>query len=162
MWLKGINTADDARRAVDLGVDVVYVSNHGGRQLDHSRGCIDALPEVAAAVDRRVPIVVDGGFMRGTDIIKALARGATAVGVGRLEALAMAAGGAAAVTRALELLEVEIRTNMALLGVRSVEELNPCVARTGDRRSSRRTCCRRFRCWMKGTEQRWRKFGRGS
>ena len=125
MWLKGINTADDARRAVDHGVDVVYVSNHGGRQLDHGRGCIDALPEVAAAVDRRVPIVVDGGFMRGTDIIKALARGATAVGVGRLEALAMAAGGASAVTRALELLEVEIRTNMALLGVRSVEELNP-------------------------------------
>ncbi len=125
LWLKGINTADDARRAVEHGVDVVYVSNHGGRQLDHGRGCIDALPEVAAAVDGRVPIVVDGGFMRGTDVIKALARGATAVGVGRLEALAMAAGGAAAVTRALELLEVEIRTNMALLGVRSVEELNP-------------------------------------
>jgi len=125
LWLKGVNSADDARRAVDHGVDVVYVSNHGGRQLDHGRGCIDALPEVAAAVDRRVPIVVDGGFMRGTDVIKGLARGATAVGVGRLEALAMAAGGAPAVTRALELLEVEIRTNMALLGVRSVSELNP-------------------------------------
>ncbi len=96
LWLKGINTAEDARRAVELGVDVVYVSNHGGRQLDHGRGCIDALPEVAAAVDRRVPVVVDGGFMRGTDIIKGLARGATAVGVGRLEAMAMAAGGAAA------------------------------------------------------------------
>jgi glycolate oxidase len=125
LWLKGINTAEDARRAVDLGVDVVYVSNHGGRQLDHGRGCIDALPEVAAAVDGRVPVVVDGGFMRGTDVIKGLARGATAVGVGRLEALAMAAGGAAAVTRALELLEVEIRTNMALLGARSVAELEP-------------------------------------
>jgi len=125
LWLKGINTAEDARRAVDLGVDVVYVSNHGGRQLDHGRGCIDALPEVAAAVDRRVPVVVDGGFMRGTDVIKGLARGATAVGTGRLEALAMAAGGAPAVVRALELLEVEIRTNMALLGVRSVEELTP-------------------------------------
>lgn len=125
LWLKGINTADDARRAVDLGVDVVYVSNHGGRQLDHSRACIDALPEVAAAVDRRVPVVVDGGFMRGTDVIKGLARGATAVGTGRLEALAMAAGGAAAVVRALELLEIEIRTNMALLGARSVEELTP-------------------------------------
>jgi len=124
LWLKGINTADDARRAVDCGADVVYVSNHGGRQLDHGRGCIDALPEVAAAVDRRVPIVVDGGFMRGTDVIKGLARGATAVGVGRLEALAMAAGGAAAVQRALELLEIEIRTNMGLLGVRNVGELN--------------------------------------
>jgi isopentenyl diphosphate isomerase/L-lactate dehydrogenase-like FMN-dependent dehydrogenase len=127
LWLKGINTAQDARRAVDLGVDVVYVSNHGGRQLDHSRGCIDALPEVAAAVDGRVPVVVDGGFMRGTDVIKGLARGATAVGTGRLEALAMAAGGAAAVTRALELLEIEIRTNMALLGVRSVAELTPAL-----------------------------------
>ena len=139
MWLKGINTADDARRAVDHGVDVVYVSNHGGRQLDHGRGCIDALPEVAAAVDRRVPIVVDGGFMRGTDVIKGLARGATAVGVGRLEALAMAAGGAPAVTRALELLEVEIRTNMALLGVRSVEELEPLRTRVGyaDRNAAR-------------------------
>jgi len=125
LWLKGINTADDARRAVDHGVDVIYVSNHGGRQLDHGRGCLDALPEVAAAVDRRVPIVVDGGFMRGTDVIKGLARGATAVGIGRLEALAMAAGGAAVLTRALELLEVEIRTNMGLLGVRNVAELNP-------------------------------------
>ena len=139
LWLKGINTADDARRAVDHGVDVVYVSNHGGRQLDHGRGCLDALPEVAAAVDRRVPIVVDGGFMRGTDVIKGLARGATAVGVGRLEALAMAAGGAPAVTRALELLEVEIRTNMALLGVRSVAELNPSYLepRNADRNAAR-------------------------
>ena len=72
-----------------------------------------------------MPVVVDGGFMRGTDVIKGLARGATAVAVGRLEALAMAAGGAAGVARALELLEVEIRTNMALLGVRSVAELGP-------------------------------------
>jgi isopentenyl diphosphate isomerase/L-lactate dehydrogenase-like FMN-dependent dehydrogenase len=124
LWLKGINAADDARRAVDCGADVVYVSNHGGRQLDHGRGCIDALSEVAEAVDGRAPIVVDGGFMRGTDVIKGLARGATAVGVGRLEALAMAAGGAAAVQRALELLEIEIRTNMGLLGARNVGELN--------------------------------------
>ncbi len=125
LWLKGINVADDARRAVDLGVDVVYVSNHGGRQLDHGRGCIDALPEVTAAVAGRVPVVVDGGFMRGTDVIKGVARGATAVGIGRLEALAMAAGGAEALTRALELLEIEIRTNMGLLGVSRVAELTP-------------------------------------
>ncbi len=124
LWLKGINRGDDARRALDHGVDVIYVSNHGGRQLDHGRGCIDALAEVAAAVERRAPIVVDGGFMRGTDVIKGLARGATAVGVGRLEALAMAAGGAAGVMRALELLELEIRTNMGLLGVSGVEELD--------------------------------------
>jgi isopentenyl diphosphate isomerase/L-lactate dehydrogenase-like FMN-dependent dehydrogenase len=124
LWLKGINTADDARHAVELGADVVYVSNHGGRQLDHGRGCIDALPEVAAAVAHRVPVLVDGGFMRGTDILKGLARGASAVGVGRLEALAMAAGGAPAVTCMLELLEIEIRTSMALLGVRALAELN--------------------------------------
>ena len=124
LWLKGINRGDDARRAVDAGVDVVYVSNHGGRQLDHGRGCLDALPEVVAAVDGRVPVVVDGGFMRGTDIIKGVARGATAVGVGRLEALAMAAGGAAGVERMLEILEIEIRTNMALLGVDALSELS--------------------------------------
>jgi isopentenyl diphosphate isomerase/L-lactate dehydrogenase-like FMN-dependent dehydrogenase len=124
LWLKGINRGDDARRAVDAGVDVIYVSNHGGRQLDHGRGCIDALPEVVAAVAGRVPVVVDGGFMRGTDIIKGIARGATAIGIGRLEALAMAAGGAAAVQRMLEILEIEIRTNMALLGAASLEELN--------------------------------------
>jgi isopentenyl diphosphate isomerase/L-lactate dehydrogenase-like FMN-dependent dehydrogenase len=123
LWLKGINRTDDARRAVDCGVDVVYVSNHGGRQLDHGRGCIDALPEVVKAVAGQVPVLVDGGFMRGTDIVKGLARGATAVGVGRLEALAMAAGGAPAVTRMLELLEIEVRTTMALLGVRTTAEL---------------------------------------
>lgn len=123
LWLKGINRADDARRAVDCGADVVYVSNHGGRQLDHGRACIDALPEVVKAVAGQVPVMVDGGFMRGTDIVKGLARGATAVGVGRLEALAMAAGGAPAVTRMLELLEIEVRTTMALLGVRTTAEL---------------------------------------
>jgi glycolate oxidase len=123
LWLKGINRADDARRAVDCGVDVVYVSNHGGRQLDHGRGCIDALPEVVKAVAGQAPVLVDGGFMRGTDVIKGLALGATAVGIGRLEALAMAAGGVPAVTRMLELLEFEMRTSMALLGARTVEEL---------------------------------------
>ena len=123
LWLKGINTGDDARRSVDLGADVIYVSNHGGRQLDHGRGCIDALPEVAAAVEGRVPVVVDGGFMRGTDVIKGLARGATAVGVGRLEALACRQ--TVRYVKRAGILEVEIRTNMALLGVRSVAELEP-------------------------------------
>jgi len=125
--VKGINRADDARRAVDAGVDVIYVSNHGGRQLDHGRATIDALPEVVEAVGGRVPVVVDGGFMRGTDVIKGLCLGATAVGIGRLEGLAMAAGGEAAVLRMLELLEIEIRTNMALMGVRSIAELEPSL-----------------------------------
>lgn len=122
--IKGINTGDDARRAVDAGVDVIYVSNHGGRQLDHARACIDALPEVVEAVGGRVPVVVDGGFMRGTDVIKALCLGATAVGIGRLEGLAMAAGGEAGVLRMLELLENEMRINLALMGVRSTADLD--------------------------------------
>jgi isopentenyl diphosphate isomerase/L-lactate dehydrogenase-like FMN-dependent dehydrogenase len=125
--LKGINVADDARRAIDTGVDVVWVSNHGGRQLDHGRACIDALPEVVDAVHGRVPVIVDGGFMRGTDIIKGLCLGANAVAIGRLEALAMAAGGAPAVARMLELLEAELKINMALLGVGRLADLNPSL-----------------------------------
>ena len=125
--IKGINTGEDARRAVDAGVDVIYVSNHGGRQLDHARACIDSLPEVVAAVNGQVPVVVDGGIMRGTDVLKALCLGATAVGIGRLEGLAMAAGGEPAVVRMLELLEHEIQTNMALMGVASVDDLDPSL-----------------------------------
>ncbi len=125
LWLKGVNTANDARRCVDAGVDVVYVSNHGGRQLDHGRGGMDALPEVVTAVAGRVPVVIDGGFMRGTDVIKGLCAGADLVGMGRFEALAMAAGGAKAVIRALEILELEIRTSMALLGVHALADLGP-------------------------------------
>ncbi|MEZ5559436.1 MAG: alpha-hydroxy acid oxidase [Pseudomonadales bacterium] len=125
LLIKGVNAAEDAARCVDLGVDVVYVSNHGGRQLDHTRACIDALPEVVAAVDGRVPVLVDGGFMRGADVVKALCLGAHAVGMGRFEALAMAAGGAEALVSALEILEHEIRTTMALLGVSRLDELHP-------------------------------------
>ncbi|MEM9622931.1 MAG: alpha-hydroxy acid oxidase, partial [Pseudomonadota bacterium] len=77
--IKGVAVAEDARRCVEMGVDVVYVSNHGGRQLDHTRACIDALPEVVAAVEGRVPVLVDGGFMRGADVVKALCLGAQAV-----------------------------------------------------------------------------------
>ena len=77
--IKGVGVAEDAQRCVQAGVDVVYISNHGGRQLDHTRACIDALPEVAQAVDGRVPVVVDGGFMRGADVVKALCLGARVV-----------------------------------------------------------------------------------
>lgn len=123
--VKGVATAEDAARCVELGVDVVYVSNHGGRQLDHTRACIDVLPEVVEAVAGRVPVLVDGGFMRGADVVKALCLGARAVGMGRLEGLALAAGGSAALVRALEILEHEIRTTMALLGAASLEALHP-------------------------------------
>jgi isopentenyl diphosphate isomerase/L-lactate dehydrogenase-like FMN-dependent dehydrogenase len=125
LLVKGVATAEDAARCVDAGVDGVYVSNHGGRQLDHTRGCIDVLPEVVAAVAGRTPVVVDGGFLRGADVVKALCLGATAVGLGRLEGLALAAGGVPALVRALEILEHEIRTTMALLGAPTLEALHP-------------------------------------
>lgn len=123
--IKGVNVAEDAARCVEAGVDVVYVSNHGGRQLDHTRACIDALPEVVAAVDGRAPVVVDGGFLRGADVVKALCLGASAVGMGRLQGFAMAAGGQDTLVRAMQLVEREIRLTMALLGMSSISQLNP-------------------------------------
>ena len=122
--LKGIATAEDAVMAVDHGIDVVYVSNHGGRQLDHGLGGLDVLPEVVEAVRGRAGVMVDGGFMRGTDIVKAMAMGASAVGLGRLQGLALAAGGRAGMVRALELLEDEVIRTLGLLGVTSFAELD--------------------------------------
>lgn len=124
LMIKGVGVGEDAARCVEAGVDVVYVSNHGGRQLDHTRACIDALPEVVDAVDGRVPVLVDGGFMRGADVVKALCLGASAVGMGRFEALAMAAGGVKALINALEILEHEIKTTMALAGVNHLNQLS--------------------------------------
>jgi glycolate oxidase len=114
--LKGISTSEDAELACQAGVACIYVSNHGGRQLDHGRGTVEALPEVVAAVKRRVPVIVDGGFCRGSDVVKALALGADAVGIGRLYCYALAAAGEAGVVRLLELLEIEIRMALGLLG----------------------------------------------
>jgi glycolate oxidase len=121
--LKGIATAEDAAIACEHGVDCVYVSNHGGRQLDHGRGAMEMMPDVVEAVAGRARIVVDGGFSRGTDIVKALALGADAVGIGRLYCYALAAAGAAGVVRALELLETEMAIAMALLGVTQPSDL---------------------------------------
>jgi glycolate oxidase len=123
--VKGIATAEDARLAIEHHVEVVYVSNHGGRQLDHGRGCADMLPEIVEAVGNRAEILVDGGFMRGTDILKAVAMGAKAVGIGKLQAWALAAGGAEGLTRMLEIMEEEIAVSMALLGVNRLDELDP-------------------------------------
>lgn len=124
MIIKGIATPEDARIAVDHGIDVVYVSNHGGRQLDHGRGSLAELPDVVDAVKGKCQIVVDGGFYRGTDIVKAIALGANAVGMGRLQGLALAAGGEAALLSALEILEDETRRVLGLLGVTSFAELD--------------------------------------
>ncbi len=122
--LKGIATAEDATLALEHGVDMIYVSNHGGRQLDHGRGAMEVLPEIVAAVGARAPIVVDGGFSRGTDIVKALAAGASLVGLGRMQCIGLAAGGQAGLVRLLEILEEEIRICLGLLGVNTWAELD--------------------------------------
>lgn len=122
--LKGIGTTEDARIAVEHGVDWIYVSNHGGRQLDHGRGTMDVLPEIIEAVAGEAKVMVDGGFCRGADIIKALAIGADLVGLGRMQCYALAAGGEAAIIRMLELIEDEMLRSMALLGVPTIGGLD--------------------------------------
>ena len=122
--IKGIATAEDAAIALDHGVEWIYVSNHGGRQLDHGRGAMQILPEVAAAVAGRAKIMVDGSFCRGTDIVKAIACGADLVGLGRLQCWALAAGGEAGIVRMLELLEDEVQRCLGLLGVNTFAELD--------------------------------------
>lgn len=123
--LKGIATGEDALIAVQHGVEVVYVSNHGGRQLDAGRGSIEVLPEVVQAVGGRAKVWVDGGFSRGTDVVKALCLGAECVGIGRLYCYALAADGAAGVVRLLEILENEIRSALGLMGVTACDQLGP-------------------------------------
>ncbi|HUK04739.1 MAG TPA: alpha-hydroxy acid oxidase [Burkholderiales bacterium] len=123
--LKGIATAEDAVLAVQHGVEVVYCSNHGGRQLDHGLGSAAVLPEIVSAVAGRAEVWVDGGFMRGTDVVKAIALGAKAVGLGRLPCLGLGAAGVRGLVRALEILENEAQTCLGLLGVTSFAELTP-------------------------------------
>jgi isopentenyl diphosphate isomerase/L-lactate dehydrogenase-like FMN-dependent dehydrogenase len=122
--IKGIATAEDAKVAVEHGVDVIYVSNHGGRQLDHGRGTIETLPEIVEAAAGKAEIVLDGGVTRGTDIVKALALGAKAVTIGKLQGWGLGAGGASGLVRVLELLEEELTIDMALLGVSNVAQIN--------------------------------------
>lgn len=123
--LKGVATAEDAALAVKHGVQAVYVSNHGGRQLDHGRGTIEMLSEIVAAVDGKAEIVLDGGILRGSDVLKAIALGARAVAIGKLQGWGLAAAGQAGLVRVLELLENEISIAMGLLGVRRLAELTP-------------------------------------
>jgi glycolate oxidase len=122
--LKAIATGEDAALAVEHGVDVIYVSNHGGRQLDHGRATIDILPEVVQAVGGKAEIMIDGGFLRGTDILKAIALGAGCVAIGRLMCLGLAAGGQTGIVRVLEILETEIKTAMGLMGVTRLGQLD--------------------------------------
>ena len=122
--LKGILRADDARRAVDHGVDAVIVSNHGGRQLDGASSAVAALPAIVDAVGNRAEVLIDGGIRRGSDIVKALALGARACLVGRASLYGLATAGEAGVMRAIEILRSEIDTTLALLGQPDVAKLD--------------------------------------
>lgn len=152
--IKGISRADDAVKCVELGVDVIYVSNHGGRQLDHAVGSFEVLPEIIEAVKGRAKVWVDGGFSRGSDVLKAIALGADLVVLGRLYLYGLASvrnerseigfdffcqtyipslfsllgltsqEGAAGVTRILEILEDEVHENLALLGAPTLKDLD--------------------------------------
>jgi 4-hydroxymandelate oxidase len=132
--VKGICRADDALRAVQHGARGVIVSNHGGRQLDGAPATIDVLPAIAQAVGGSVPVLVDGGIRRGTDVLKAIASGATAVQVGRPVLWGLATGGEQGVAAALAMLRDELDIAMALSGCASLAEitadlLDPRVAK---------------------------------
>jgi isopentenyl diphosphate isomerase/L-lactate dehydrogenase-like FMN-dependent dehydrogenase len=123
--LKGVATAEDAAIAVEHGVSAVYVSNHGGRQLDHGRATIETLPEIVSAIGGKAEIVLDGGIARGSDVVKAIALGANAVAIGKLQGWGLGAAGKDGLVRVLELLENEITVTMGLLGVTRVDQLKP-------------------------------------
>lgn len=127
--LKGITTAEDARRAADAGVDGVIVSNHGGRQLDCLPGTAEVLPEVVSAVGESIDVLADGGIRRGTDVVKALALGAKAVLVGRPWLHALAAGGTPAVVDLLGMLTIELDRTLALVGCADLRDLTPDLVR---------------------------------
>jgi L-lactate dehydrogenase (cytochrome) len=124
IMVKGVLTADDARRSVDEGAAAISVSNHGGRQLDCVSPSLRALPEVVKAVHGQIEILLDGGVRRGTDVVKALCMGARAVLCGRAYAYGLAAGGEAGVDRAIEILRADVDRTLRLLGCASVQELD--------------------------------------
>jgi len=121
--LKGVQTAEDAAIAVEHGVNAIWVSNHGGRQIDHARGSMDTLPEIVQAVNGRAQIVIDGGVQRGGDILKAVALGANVVALGKLQGWGLAAAGREGVVRMLEILEDELRVAMCLTGSTRITEV---------------------------------------
>jgi 4-hydroxymandelate oxidase len=123
--VKGVLRADDAELAAKNGADGIIVSNHGGRQLDYSVSSIDALPEVVAAAGNKVPIILDGGIRRGTDVLKALCLGARSVMIGRPSLWGLAIGGRAGVKAVLEHLRMETLTSMKILGAANLGELRP-------------------------------------
>jgi L-lactate dehydrogenase (cytochrome) len=128
--IKGVVTADDARRAVDEGAQAIVVSNHGGRQLDGVPGSLRTLPGIVEAVGSRCEVIFDGGIRRGSDIVKAICLGARAVLLGRGYAYGMAAAGDAGIERAMEIFRADLVRTLKLLGVSSIAELNESFVRT--------------------------------
>ena len=122
--LKGVMSVEDAKRAAEIGCTGIVLSNHGGRQLDGSRAPFDQLAEVVDAVGDRLDVMMDGGVQRGTHVLKALALGAKAVGLGRFYLFPLAAAGRAGVERAIGLLRTEVERGMKLMGCRSISELS--------------------------------------
>jgi isopentenyl diphosphate isomerase/L-lactate dehydrogenase-like FMN-dependent dehydrogenase len=122
--IKGLLTGEDARRAIDEGVAAVIVSNHGGRQLDSVYPAIRALPEVVAAINSRIEVLMDGGIRRGGDIVKAICLGARGVLIGRAYAYGLAAGGYPGVVRAMEILRADVERTLRLLGCPSIGALD--------------------------------------
>lgn len=127
--IKGVLSVADAERAAALGCDGIVLTNHGGRQLDYCVSAMDVLPEIAAAVGKRISIFVDGGFRRGTDVLKAIALGAHGVMTGRATLYGLAANGERGVERALEILTTEMERAMGQLGVNSLADLGPHIVR---------------------------------
>lgn len=121
--VKGISTSEDARRAVDHGASAVWVSNHGGRQIDTSVPVIDLLPHIRAAIPPGTELIADGGVRRGSHVLKLMARGATSVALGRAYLFGLAAGGEAGVTRAIDILREDVARGMSLLGVTRLSDL---------------------------------------
>jgi (S)-mandelate dehydrogenase len=124
LYIKGIMTAADAREAERIGADGIFVSNHGGRQLDGAVSPMEVLPEIVAAVGGRLVIMADSGFRRGTDIVKAMALGANMVFLGRATLFGVAAGGEAGASHALDLLRGEVDRTMAQIGVNRVDDIS--------------------------------------
>ena len=135
LLIKGIDTREDARMAIEHGFDGIWVSNHGGRSTETLRSTIEALPEVVAEAGNRVPVVVDGGFRRGTDVFKALALGAKAVGIGRPFLWGLGAFGQAGVDRVIEIMQGELKLVMGNCGTQTVAKITRAHVATPDWRS---------------------------
>jgi len=131
-FIKGIDTHEDARLCLEHGIDGILVSNHGGRSTETSRATLEALPEVVAEVGNRIPVFVDGGFRRGTDVFKALALGARAVGIGRPFLWGLGAFGQPGVDRVLEILQGELKLAMGNCGTQTVADITRAYIATPD------------------------------